>query len=203
MQATPTLILSAMLLTACATPKVHDTVHHMDHRLSCAMIEHEIREMESHKLQAEESKGLTFRNILTTTLFFPATLATYDNVDEARQASIGRQQHLMSLYAMKGCANEGPAMQTSQPLVMNLQPQMQWPAVNPPQPASSTTQPTAPTSAKLEMTHQTEAVHQIEPVAYRFVDVPGDGSNMQRLQRYRPARQSVTTPPAPFSQAAR
>lgn len=95
-------------LAACASPKVYDEVHHMDHRLSCSMMEHEIREMEKHKMSVDESKGVTVRNVLTTALFFPVTMATYSNVDEAQDASSARQKHLMGLYASKGCADEGP-----------------------------------------------------------------------------------------------
>ena len=94
-------------MAACASPKVHDEVHHMDHRLSCSQMEHEIREMEKHRASVEESKGFTFRNVLTTVAFFPITMATYSNVNEAQDASSNRQQHLMSLYAMKGCNAEG------------------------------------------------------------------------------------------------
>lgn len=109
MQATNLLLtgLCVLALAACASPKVHDEVHHMDHRLSCAQMEHEIREMEKHHMSVEESKGVTFRNTLTTLLFFPVTMATYDNVEDAQESSRKRQKHLIDIYMAKGCANDG------------------------------------------------------------------------------------------------
>lgn len=99
--------VALIVLAGCASPKVHEEVHAMDHRLSCSMMEHEIREMEKHRLSVAESKGFTTRNVLTTAVFFPITLATYGNVDDAQEASMARQKHLMQLYVGKGCADEG------------------------------------------------------------------------------------------------
>ena len=88
----------------------------MDHRLSCAQMEHEIREMEKHRASVEESKGFTFRNVLTTVAFFPVTMATYSNVNDAQEASINRKRHLMQLYSMKGCNGEGYVAQRTTPV---------------------------------------------------------------------------------------
>ena len=110
-------LLALSALTACASPKVHDEVHHMDHRLSCAQMEHEIREMEKHHMSVEESKGFTFRNVVTTAVFFPLTMGTYSNVGDAQDASRARQKHLMGLYASKGCADAGSR---NQPIVIMM-----------------------------------------------------------------------------------
>lgn len=121
-QASNALPLVALLLSACASPEVVDEIDPMDHRLSCSQIEQEIEAVQATFEDAEDRKGLTFRNIVTTTVFFPITMATYGNANEAMEASRARQKHLMQLYASRGCGHEGQKQQVQYQLVPVMQP---------------------------------------------------------------------------------
>tara|TARA_B100000989_G_scaffold283364_1_gene249225 strand:+ start:638 stop:1165 length:528 start_codon:yes stop_codon:yes gene_type:complete len=170
---TLTALFAIGALSACASPEVTQTVSDMDHRLSCAQIEHEIRQARALQNDAEDRKGFTLRNVVTTAAFFPITMATYSNADEAIDASQHRQKHLMDMYANKGCAYEGyagaPGMM---PMAMMMPVPMQgMPAMNMRYtPASAVSQTVITEEGELESRPRKYSDEHIHAASYLFTD---------------------------------
>ncbi|MCI5050492.1 MAG: hypothetical protein MRY32_09245 [Rickettsiales bacterium] len=165
--------MASLLMAACASPEVADKVSSMDHRLSCAQMEHEIRQAELLRTDAQDRKGFTFRNVVTTLTFFPITMGTYSNANEAMEASLKRQEHLMQLYVTKGCAAEGTTATPAapQPIVIPIiQPMTMAAPMQPIMPA--------PMSYEAPTTHMS-----VQPVSQTVIEeVPAPRYSAQHIQ---------------------
>lgn len=95
--------VSAILLSACATPTVVDVKKVDDASLTCAQLVAEIDEAKSFEEDARSEKGVTGKNTAAVIFFWPAAVATYVNAEEAIEAADKRQDHLMKLYEDKSC----------------------------------------------------------------------------------------------------
>jgi hypothetical protein len=108
---------------------------------------------------------------VTTLTFFPITMGTYANADEAMQASRNRQEHLIHLYAEKGCADEAHRQQaTPQTIVIPIMQPMAYAPAYAPQPM-----------AYAQPTHHTVQV--VEPLSARTVeDVPASRYSAEHVR---------------------
>lgn len=98
-----TVMVSVLLLQACATPTVVETRKVNDNQLSCSQIQSEIEEAKSFEQKARKERTVTGKNVAAAVLFWPALLGTYSNTEEAINAAKERQDNLYKIYQNKGC----------------------------------------------------------------------------------------------------
>ncbi len=98
------VILSATLfLASCATPEVVNIRKVGDDQLSCNQIKEQFLEAQDFEKRAEQEKGATGTNVAAGIFFWPALLATYQNIEEAKTAARDRQAHLAEIAEEKNC----------------------------------------------------------------------------------------------------
>lgn len=115
-----------LLLGACASPTVVQSVKPGDTGLNCAQLQNEYADAEKFKKEAEGEKGVTGGNVARV-LFWPAIIGTYMNANEAIAAAENRKVHLSNQMAQKNCPLSGGGAQvvenkpaeTTQPAVQN------------------------------------------------------------------------------------
>ena len=90
--------------TACASPKVVDTKQMGDNKLRCMQFVAEIQEVTEFERKAQKEKGVTGTNVAGAAIFWPATIGTYCNANEAIDAAKERKEHLVELSTKKGCS---------------------------------------------------------------------------------------------------
>ncbi len=95
-----------VLLGACASPKVVQSVKPGDAGLNCAQLQNELADADSFKKEADDTKGVTGGNIARL-LFWPSIIGTYMNANEAIAAADNRKVNLSNLMSQKGCATPG------------------------------------------------------------------------------------------------
>lgn len=95
-----------MLLGACASPTVVQSVKPGDTGLSCAQLQNEYVDAEKLKKEAEGEKGVTGGNVARL-LFWPSIVGTYMNANEAIAAADNRKVHLSNQMSQKNCAIPG------------------------------------------------------------------------------------------------
>jgi hypothetical protein len=103
-----------MLLCACATPTVVQSVKPGDTGLTCAQLQNEYSDAERFRAEADAEKSLTGGNVVRALLFWPAILGTASNANEAISAADSRKVNLANLMNQKNCA-----IPTSQAVVSN------------------------------------------------------------------------------------
>lgn len=97
-------VSSAVLLCACATPTVVQTVKPGDTGLNCAQLQNEYVDTERFRIEADKEKGMTGGNVARALLFWPAILGSYSNANEAMAAADARKVHLANQMSQKNCA---------------------------------------------------------------------------------------------------
>lgn len=91
-----------VLLGACASPTVVQSVKPGDAGLSCAQLQNEFADADNFKKEADGAKGVTGGNIARL-LFWPSIIGTYVNANEAIAAADNRKVNLANLMSQKGC----------------------------------------------------------------------------------------------------
>ena len=99
------LIISVILLYACAKPTVVNVVLPGDKDLNCEQLENEVLESQKIKREAEFAKEGTGGNITRVMLFWPAWAKTLHNADVAIRAADDRIFHLFKIMKEKKCTN--------------------------------------------------------------------------------------------------
>ena len=99
------LIVSVILLYACAKPTVVNVVLPGDKELNCKQLEDAVAESQKIKREAEYAKEGTGGNITRVMLFWPAWAKTLHNADVAVRAADDRIFHLFKIMKKKSCAN--------------------------------------------------------------------------------------------------
>ena len=99
------LIVSVILLYACAKPTVVNVVLPEDEELNCEQLEDAVAESQKIKREAEYAKEGTGGNITRVILFWPAWAKTLHNADVAVRAADDRIFHLFKIMKKKGCTN--------------------------------------------------------------------------------------------------
>jgi len=94
----------ALVLVACATPTVVQSVKTSDNELDCNGLKGEIAEAEQFEAAARKERGITSTNVAAAILFFPALGATYLNTEDAINAAKERKTHLMAIAKKKSCS---------------------------------------------------------------------------------------------------
>lgn len=101
----PALLAScAILISACATPTVVQSIKPGDSGLSCSQLQNEFADAERLKKAAEAEKTVTGGNVVRALLFWPAILGTAANANEAISAAESRKVHLANQMHNKNCA---------------------------------------------------------------------------------------------------
>lgn len=96
-------LFAALLLAGCATPTVVQTVKPGDNGLSCAQLQNEYVDAQKFRDEADKEKGMTGGNVARAILFWPATLGSYSNANEAMAAADARKVHLANLRNQMNC----------------------------------------------------------------------------------------------------
>lgn len=96
--------LSSVLLCACATPTVVQSVKPGDNGLSCAQLQNEFADAERLRAAADAEKSVTGGNVVRALFFWPAILGTAANANEAIAAADTRKVHLANQMSQKNCA---------------------------------------------------------------------------------------------------
>jgi len=99
------LIVSVILLYACAKPTVVNVVLPGDKELNCKQLEDAVAESQKIKREAEYAKEGTGGNITRVMLFWPAWAKTLHNADVAVRAADDRIFHLFKIMKKKICTN--------------------------------------------------------------------------------------------------
>ena len=97
------IVFSTVLLCACASPTVVQSVKPGDSGLSCSALQNEYADAENFKKSADSEKGVTGGNVARL-LFWPSIIGTYMNANEAIAAADNRKVHLANLMSQKNCA---------------------------------------------------------------------------------------------------
>lgn len=98
------LLSSAILIVACASPTVVQSVKPGDQGLSCSQLQNEYADAERFRSAAEAEKTVTGGNVARALLFWPAILGTAANANEAISAADSRKVHLANQMSQKNCA---------------------------------------------------------------------------------------------------
>lgn len=98
---------SSVLLCACATPTVVQSVKPGDNGLSCAQLQNEYVDAERFRSEADKEKSVTGGNVVRALLFWPAILGTASNANEAIAAADSRKVHLANQMNQKNCSIPG------------------------------------------------------------------------------------------------
>ena len=99
------LIVSVILLYACAKPTVVNVVLPGDEKLNCEQLENAVAESQKIKRDAKYAKQGTGGNITRVMLFWPAWAKTLHNADVAVGAADNRIFHLFKIMKKKNCTN--------------------------------------------------------------------------------------------------
>ena len=98
------LIVSVILLYACAKPTVVSVVLPGDEKLNCEQLENAVAESQKIKRDAEYAKEGTGGNVARVMLFWPAWAKTLHNADVAIMAANDRIYHLFNIMKKKSCS---------------------------------------------------------------------------------------------------
>ena len=96
-------LLTAVLISGCATPHVVEQRQLRDDQLSCSELHYQMQEADRFEKEARDERKVTGTNVAAAVLFWPALLGTYSNTKEAIDAARERREHLQGLYRQKGC----------------------------------------------------------------------------------------------------
>ena len=99
------LIVSVILLYACAKPTVVNVVLPGDEELNCEQLEDAVAESQKIKREAEYAKEGTGGNVARVLLFWPAWAQTLHNADVAIAAANDRIYHLFKIMKKKKCSD--------------------------------------------------------------------------------------------------
>lgn len=95
---------TSILLCACATPTVVQSVKPGDNGLSCAQLQNEYVDAERFRTEADKEKSVTGGNVVRALFFWPAILGTAANANEAMAAADSRKVHLANQMNQKNCS---------------------------------------------------------------------------------------------------
>jgi hypothetical protein len=95
--------LAFLLLGACASPAVIQSVKPEDASLGCEQLRSELADAERFRAEAANEKSLTRGNVVRAILFWPAVLGTAENANEAIAAAEARKVHLANQMAIRKC----------------------------------------------------------------------------------------------------
>jgi hypothetical protein len=95
---------TTLVLGACASPTVVQSVKPGDNGLNCGQLQNEYADAEKFRVDADKEKSVTGGNVLRAILFWPAILGTASNANEAIAAADSRKIYLANLMNQKNCA---------------------------------------------------------------------------------------------------
>lgn len=96
--------LGSIIVCACATPTVVQSIKPGDNGLSCAQLQNEYVDAEHFRAAAAAEKTVTGGNVVRALLFWPAILGTASNANEAIAAADSRKVHLANQMSQKNCS---------------------------------------------------------------------------------------------------
>jgi hypothetical protein len=110
-------LAATLILTACATPTVVQSVKPGDSGLTCAQLQNEYADAQRFRDEADREKGMTGGNVARAILFWPAILGSFSNANEAISSADSRKVHLANLMNQRNCPVPGiaPAAALSTP----------------------------------------------------------------------------------------
>ncbi len=114
-------LLSTLLLSACATPTVVQSVKPGDYGLSCAQLQNEYADAERFRAEADAEKSVTGGNVVRALFFWPAILGTAANANEAIAAADTRKVSLASIMNQKNCGVPTTPMVAGNPTSTQIQ----------------------------------------------------------------------------------
>jgi hypothetical protein len=91
-----------ILLSACASPTVVQSVKAGDTGLSCSQLQNEYQDAEKARTDAGKEKGVTGGNVARL-LFWPSIVGTYMNANKAIAAADTRKVNLANIMNQKSC----------------------------------------------------------------------------------------------------
>ncbi len=97
-------VCATVILCACASPTVVQSVKPGDAGLSCAQLQNEYSDAERFRVEADKEKSITGGNVVRALFFWPAILGTAANANEAIAAADTRKVHLANQMMQKKCA---------------------------------------------------------------------------------------------------
>ena len=97
-------LAATVLLAACATPTVVQSVKVGDNGLTCPQLQNEYQDAEKLRADADKEKGMTGGNVARALFFWPAILGSMSNANEAIAAADSRKVNLANIMNQKGCA---------------------------------------------------------------------------------------------------
>ena len=112
----PSLVFTSILivlLSACASPTVVQTVKAGDTGLTCPQLQNEYQDADRARADADKEKGLTGGNVARAIFFWPAILGSFSNANEAIAAADSRKVNLANVMNQKGCQIPGGLAPTS------------------------------------------------------------------------------------------
>ena len=96
-------LAATLILTACATPTVVQSVKPGDSGLTCAQLQNEYADAQRFRDEADREKGMTGGNVARAILFWPAILGSFSNANEAISSADSRKVHLANLMNQRNC----------------------------------------------------------------------------------------------------
>jgi len=108
------LIITVVLLNACAKPDVMNVVKIDDKNLNCEQLNLAILDAQEFKKKAEKVKGETGKNYARAVFFWPSLLGTYSNANEAIIAANKRSIHIVNIMKKRNCKNVDQVMNKAQ-----------------------------------------------------------------------------------------
>jgi hypothetical protein len=97
-------LVAALMLCACASPTIVQSVKPEDAGLNCEQLRSEFAEADRLKAEAANEKSVTRGNVVRAILFWPAVLGTAENANAAIAAADSRKVHLVNQMAIRNCS---------------------------------------------------------------------------------------------------
>ena len=97
-------LVAALMLSACASPTIVQSVKPEDAALNCEQLRSEFVEAERLQAEAVNEKSVTRGNVVRAILFWPAVLGTAENANAAIAAADTRKVHLANQMAIRNCS---------------------------------------------------------------------------------------------------
>lgn len=98
-----TLMVGAILLSACVSPEVVQRTSVNDNSLSCEEIKVQLTQLEEIRGEAAKGKTASGANVAAAILFWPAIIGNYQNAKQALEAANARHEVLVALARKKRC----------------------------------------------------------------------------------------------------
>lgn len=96
-------IVSAVLLTGCATSQKIQVVQKGDADLTCEGIRNQFAKLDESQASVEDNKGVTGTNVASVLFWLPGLAYTYYDAGQAEQLITDRRSYLTEIANSKNC----------------------------------------------------------------------------------------------------